>query len=55
MDNVTQVSFEYLIVIAMLIVIGALVMVLSKNYFEMSSSMRGTGEGFSQRALEMLK
>lgn len=55
MDNKAQVSFEYLILIALLIIIAALVMILSKHYFTASDSIKETGEGYSEKALNMMR
>lgn len=55
MDDKAQVSFEYLIMIALLIVIASLVMVLSKHYFTASDSMKDTGRIYSEKALDMLR
>ncbi len=55
MNNKAQVSFEYLILIGVLIVIAALVMVLSKHYFTASGSIKQTGKLYSNKTLEMLE
>lgn len=55
MDDKAQVSFEYLILIGVLIMISALVMVLSRHYFSASKSIKGTGKLYSNNTLEMLE
>lgn len=55
MNNKAQVSFEYLILIGVLIIISTLVMIISQNYFSTSKSVRETGELYSNKTLEMLE
>lgn len=55
MDNKAQVSFEYLVIITLLMVIASLAVILSNHYFTASDSIKETGQGYSEDALEMLR
>lgn len=55
MNDISQVSFEYLVIIALLVLISALLLVVMRNYFTVSGSVRQTGKQMSQKATGMLE
>lgn len=55
MENKAQVSFEFLIMIALMIIIAALTTVLSSHYLTSASSIKQTTNSYSNKALNMLR
>ncbi len=54
MNNKAQVSFEYLVLIALIVILGAVVMTVAGNYFTMSGAVKETGELYRNRLKEMI-
>ncbi len=55
MENKSQVSFEYLVLVAILILIASLIVIISGQYINTSETVRETGETYSERATEMME
>lgn len=54
MDDKAQVSFEYLVLITLLIIVGTVAMVLARNYFTMTGAVKETGIVYRDKVLEMI-
>jgi len=55
MDNKAQVSFEYLIIISLMIIMSTLVMVIADGYILTSDTIKETAEIYSERTREMME
>jgi len=54
MNDKAQVSFEYLVLITVLIIVGTVAMILANNYFTMTGAVKETGKIYKNNTLEML-
>ncbi len=54
MDNKAQVSFEYLVIISLLVMLSTMIMMLSQNYVNISDALTETGNTYKDKLLQMM-
>lgn len=54
MDDKAQVSFEYLVMITILVILSTMIITLSQNYVNISDSLKQTGETYKNKLLQMM-
>lgn len=55
MDNRAQISMEYLVIIAALITVGAMITLLALNFYSTRDALKASNKADVKRTLEMLR